>query len=225
MADCSCASAHPHAHAGTSPLPSSSSSARPSAELRDQCEHIVFALMSARELLRLLGDCGSANADSIAEIRVESLAVLLRCLSEQLEAAEPLIDAMAGTARKHAPGTNLSGEIEAQGAIVFAVRHTLCALYDAIGHRCRDLHQIDVEALAGSAHRLASRLSTVEARLSALSFSLHAAPAPVRAPAPVPAVAAAAEAAKPIRAPRAQRHPLRVSRVRTASSSSEVACA
>ncbi len=223
MADCSCASAHPHAHAGTSPLSSSSSSARPSADLRDQCEHVVSALTSVRELLRLLSDCGSANDDNTAEIRVESLAVLLRDLSEQLEASEPLIDAMAGTARKHAPRTDLSGDIEAQGAIVFAVRHTLCALYDAIGHRCRDLHQIDVEALAGSAHRLANRLSAAEARLSALSFSLPAAPA--RAPAPAPAVAAAAEAAKPIRPPRAQRHPLRVSRVRTASSSSEVACA
>lgn len=219
MADCSCASAHPHAHAGTSPLPSSSSSARPSADLRDQCEHVVSALTSVRELLRLLGDCGAANDDNTAEIRVESLAVLLRDLSEQLEATEPLIDAMAGTARKHAPGTGLSGDIEAQGAIVFAVRHTLCALYDAIGHRCRDFQQIDVEALAGSAHRLASRLSAAEARLSALSFSLPAAPAPA------PALASAAEAPKPIRPPRAQRHPLRVTRVRTASSSSEVACA
>ena len=108
-------------------------------------------------------------------MRAESLAVLLRDLSEQLAAAEPLIDDMAALAHRHAPDVQLSHDIEAQGAVVYALRHTLCALYDAIGIRCHDRHPIDAEAFAGAAHRMAERLAGVEARLTALSFTPHAA--------------------------------------------------
>ncbi|MGO4390223.1 hypothetical protein AB4Z46_02610 [Variovorax sp. M-6] len=123
-----------------------------------------------RELLRVLSDCGASNADTTADMRVESVAVLLRDLGEQLAKAEPLIDGMAAIGRDEAPGSDLSDAIEAQGRIVFSVRHTFCALYDVIGHRCRDHHAFDVEAFTGTVHRLADCLQGVEATLFELAF-------------------------------------------------------
>ena len=101
MADCPCAPAQSLACSGASSSPVSSTPApHTSAALRSQCERIDAPLSAVRELLRVLSDCGAANADNTADMRVESVAVLLRDLGEQLAKAEPLIDAMAN-AWKH----------------------------------------------------------------------------------------------------------------------------
>jgi len=200
MANRSCAPAQSHAHSGTPPLSASLASSQMSAsmpaELRDQCERAVSALRPVRELLTLLTDCAMANGDSAAEMRAESLAVMLSDMAEQLTAAEPEIDTLASLGRDHAPDSELSGEIESQGFIVHAVRHTLCVLYDVIGHGCRSFQSVTVDAFTGTTQRLAERLSGVEERLAALAFP-HAHSVPSQAALSLPASMPAPPPKKP----------------------------
>ena len=177
MADCSCTSALSFVPSDFSALdtvrfPGTAVGSSP--DLRDSCEQVLAALTAVRDVLHLLSDCAAAHSDSTTDMRAESLAVLLRDLSEQLADAEPLIDDMALVAHRHAPDAELSRHIETQGAVVYALRHTLCALYDAIGIRCHERYPIDAEAFAGAAHRMAERLAGVEGRLTALVFSRRA---------------------------------------------------
>lgn len=195
MADCTCAPAHGCACPRASSLPclSSAATAGPapaapltSAAMRNQCERATAPVTAVHGFLSLLGDCSSANTGQQSGMRMESLAVVLRDLAEQLAEAEPLIDEMAAIGRDTFPGSGLSSAIEAHGYTVFTVRHSLCLLYDAIGASCRYQHEVDAGAFGGTLFRMVDRLQAVEAGLTAIAFPARAvAPAASAGCAPV----------------------------------------